>query len=75
VGPQPGPFHEVAELAAAGALVTADSAQELARALELWLGDPAARMRAGSAARATLERHRGATARTIEFLRARGLPV
>jgi 3-deoxy-D-manno-octulosonic-acid transferase len=75
VGPQPGPFHEVAELAAAGALVTADSAPELARALELWLGDPAARMRAGSAARATLERHRGATARTIEFLRARGLPV
>ena len=75
VGPQPGPFHEVEDLAAAGALVTVDSAHELARALDRWLGDPSARATAGSAARATLERHRGATARTIEFLRTRGLAL
>lgn len=75
VGPRTGSFHEVAELARAEALVRAGSSDEIVRALERWLAAPAARETAGRAARETLERHRGATVRTLAFLRARGLPL
>jgi 3-deoxy-D-manno-octulosonic-acid transferase len=75
VGPRPGPFHEVTELERAGAIVRAGSAVELTAAIEGWLADPAARAAAGEAALATLRRHRGATSRTLRFLRARGLPL
>jgi len=47
----------------------------LASLWDRWLSDPVARARAGNAARAFLDRHAGATGRTLDFLRARGLPV
>jgi 3-deoxy-D-manno-octulosonic-acid transferase len=75
VGPRPGRFQEVADLEAAGALVSVGSPEALAGALGRWLDDPAARSAAGRAARETLERHRGATERTLRFFRERGLPV
>jgi 3-deoxy-D-manno-octulosonic-acid transferase len=74
IGPRPGSFHEVGELERAGALVKASSSDEIERVIGAWLADPASRGAAGGAARATLDRHRGATPRTLRFLRSRGLP-
>jgi 3-deoxy-D-manno-octulosonic-acid transferase len=75
VGPNHGCPAEVEALERAGGLVTVATADALARRWGAWLDDPAARQRAGAAARATIESASGATARTLTFFRERGLPV
>lgn len=72
VGPDHGGPHEVGELARAGALAVARTPDELVAAWSRGVDDRGA---GGAAGRAALDRLAGATARTLEFLRARGLPV
>lgn len=75
VGPSHGGPAEVHALERAGGLVTVATADALAGRLGAWLEEPDAGRRAGAAARATIEAARGATGRTLEFFRERGLPV
>jgi len=75
VGPRHGDPFEVEALAEAGALRTARSADELAAAWLAWLDDPAALRSAGAAARRVIEDAGGATRRTLDFFRSRGLPI
>lgn len=75
IGREHGSPHEVVEMERAGGLVPVRGTTELVTLWERWLSDPVDRRRAGDSARAFLERHRGATDRTLNFLRARGLPV
>ena len=53
---------------AEGAARTVSTVDELASAVAGWLGDPEAAAAAGSAGRALVERHAGATARTVDQL-------
>jgi len=57
-------------LARAGAAREVRGAASLARALEAWLGDPAAARRAGAAGRLALGPHRGAAARSAALVLA-----
>jgi 3-deoxy-D-manno-octulosonic-acid transferase len=75
VGPDHGEPAEVDALERAGGLVTVATADALVARWGGWLDDPAARERAGAAARAAIEAARGATERTLAFFRERGLPV
>jgi 3-deoxy-D-manno-octulosonic-acid transferase len=75
VGPDHGGPAEVEALERAGGLVTVATADALAARWGGWLDDPAARERAGAAAREAIESARGATERTLAFFRERGLPV
>jgi hypothetical protein len=75
VGPRHGEPAEVGALERAGGLVAVATADALAARWGAWLDDRAARDRAGAAARAAIEAARGATGRTLEFFRERGLPV
>ena len=75
VGPSHGGPAEVEALERAGGLFTVATADALGRRWGAWLDDPAARQRAGAAARAAIESARGATGRTLAFFRERGLPV
>lgn len=52
----------------AGAAREVADAAALAEALESWLGDEAARAQAGRAARAVVDRHRGATERSLRLI-------
>ena len=61
----------VALLESVGGLRAADTGIALAVALRAWLADPAAAATAGAAARAAVERERGATQRTFDVLAAR----
>lgn len=69
-GPRHANSREASLLVAAGAARTVDDSRSLARALATWLGDRAARADAGTAARAFVERGRGATERTCTMLAA-----
>lgn len=53
---------------AEGAARTASNGDELATVLASWLADPRAADEAGTAARALVQRHAGATARTVDRL-------
>lgn len=75
VGPNHGSPHEVEEMRRAGGLVPVRGTTDLVTLWERWLSDATARDRAGSAARSFLDRQAGATERTLDFLRERGLPV
>lgn len=75
VGPDHGDPAEVGALERAGGLVTVATASALVQCWGAWLDDPAARQRAGAAARAAIESAQGATERTLAFFRERGLPV
>lgn len=75
VGPDHGDPAEVAALEQAGALATVATADALAARWGEWLDDPAEGRRAGSAGRAQIEAARGATGRTLDFFRERGLRV
>jgi 3-deoxy-D-manno-octulosonic-acid transferase len=75
VGPNHGDPAEVDALERAGGLVTVATAEALAERWGTWLDDPAARQRAGAAARTAIESARGATERTLAFFQERGLPV
>lgn len=73
IGPDHGRPHEVVETLAGGGLAVVRSVDELVDVWGRWLdGDGEA---AGRAARRTLERLAGATGRTLELLRTRGLPL
>ncbi len=67
-----GPHHTGSAAAVglldAGGALAVGSAEGLADALERWVRDPDARVRAGDAARAYLMRHRGAARRTGDLL-------
>ncbi|HUP00422.1 MAG TPA: glycosyltransferase N-terminal domain-containing protein [Gemmatimonadota bacterium] len=67
--------HEVQAMRASGGLANVRSTPELMTLWRAWLSDPESRRRSGTAARQFLEDHAGATRRTLDFLRARGLPV
>ncbi|MEK6708945.1 MAG: 3-deoxy-D-manno-octulosonic acid transferase [Nitrospinota bacterium] len=68
-GPHMGNFAEVAEaLAREGGAVRVEGPHALETAFEGWLSDPAARARAGAAARSAVEANQGAAARTADFL-------
>jgi 3-deoxy-D-manno-octulosonic-acid transferase len=56
------------DFVAAGAAKIVHSAQELADAMGAWLADPARARAAGEAGLRLLERHAGATARTVDAL-------
>jgi 3-deoxy-D-manno-octulosonic-acid transferase len=75
VGPDHGDPAEIAALMGAGALATVATADALASRWGAWLDDPAEGRRAGSAGRAQIEADRGATGRTLDFFRERGLHV
>jgi len=75
IGPAHGAPAEVVALERAGGLAVTAGAEALADRWGTWLGDPERGHRAGDAARATLERSRGAAGRTLDFFRLRGLPV
>jgi 3-deoxy-D-manno-octulosonic-acid transferase len=75
VGPDHGDPAEVAALEQAGALATVATADALAARWGEWLDDPAEGRRAGTAGRAEIEAARGATGRTLDFFRERGLRV
>jgi 3-deoxy-D-manno-octulosonic-acid transferase len=69
IGPHTYNFAEASAAAIeAGAAVRVDSAHDLARALSALLGDEQRRDRMGSAGRALMHTHRGATQRTLELL-------
>jgi 3-deoxy-D-manno-octulosonic-acid transferase len=69
VGPHMENFQEIAdEFAAERALVTVSSAEELGREVASLLADPARREALAAAARAIVERNRGALARTVDAL-------
>ena len=69
VGPHMENFQEIAdEFQAEGALSVVLSADELAREVAGLLADPARRAVLGGAARAIVERNRGALARTVDAL-------
>ncbi|HEY3177004.1 MAG TPA: 3-deoxy-D-manno-octulosonic acid transferase [Candidatus Polarisedimenticolia bacterium] len=69
-GPHTENFAPVAEaMSAVGAGFRVRGARELAAALRLLLADSGLRNRAGSAGRALIEAHRGATRRTIDHIR------
>ncbi|MFN2384431.1 MAG: 3-deoxy-D-manno-octulosonic acid transferase [Gemmatimonadota bacterium] len=75
IGPHHGGPHEVEGMLATGGLAVVRTADGLAELWARWLAEPALRARAGAAARAVLDRHRGASGRTLDHLRARGLPI
>jgi 3-deoxy-D-manno-octulosonic-acid transferase len=75
IGRDHGGPAEVFAMQRAGGLATVESADALTARWGEWLGDPDEGRRAGAAARAELERSRGATGRTLAFFRERGLPV
>lgn len=75
IGPRHGSPHEVLAMERNGGLAVVESSAELAAAWGGWLGEPARGREAGRAARATLGDLTGATGRTIDFLRRRGIPV
>jgi 3-deoxy-D-manno-octulosonic-acid transferase len=69
VGPHMENFQEIAdEFGAERALVTVTSAEELGREVTALLADPARREALTGAARAIVERNRGALARTVDAL-------
>jgi len=69
VGPHMENFQEIAdEFQAEGALSVVVSAEELAREVAGLLADPARRAALGGAARAIVDRNRGALARTVDAL-------
>ncbi|HLL76470.1 MAG TPA: 3-deoxy-D-manno-octulosonic acid transferase [Pyrinomonadaceae bacterium] len=61
-------FRELDALVQLPAVADEDAAEELARVMTELLTDDARRRELGSRARAALERSRGATARTVEFI-------
>lgn len=68
-GPHVFNFQEVYdEMVAAGGARIVANAEELANGLGRWLRDPAAARSVGAAGRAEVERHRGATSRTVDAL-------
>ena len=71
IGPHTFNFADAAEQAvAAGAALRVASAAILLEEVQGLLNDPAQRARMGAAGRAFCERHRGATARTMEVIQA-----
>jgi 3-deoxy-D-manno-octulosonic-acid transferase len=64
---------EAEALARNGASAQAPTTESLARAIEWFLIDPAARERAAEAGRRTADELSGATGRTIDFLKERGV--
>jgi 3-deoxy-D-manno-octulosonic-acid transferase len=69
VGPHMENFQEIAdEFQAEGALTIVVSSDELGREVAGLLGDPARRASRGQAARAIVDRNRGALARTVDAL-------
>jgi len=69
VGPHMENFQEIADEFAAGrALLTVASAEELGREVAALFADPGRRAALGGAARAILDRNRGALARTVDAL-------
>jgi 3-deoxy-D-manno-octulosonic-acid transferase len=71
VGPHMHNFQEIADtFTAEGALVRVASEAELTRAVLDLVGDAARRERVGQAARALIDRHRGAVERTVDALAA-----
>ena len=69
VGPHMENFQEIAdEFGAEGALLTVSSAEELGREVTALLADPARREALAGAARAIVDRNRGALARTVDAL-------
>ena len=69
VGPHMENFQEIAdEFQAEGALIVVLSSDELGREVAGLLGDPARRASLGQAARAIIDRNRGALARTVAAL-------
>ncbi len=69
VGPHMENFQEIAdELLAEGALVQVDGPRALAEAARRLLANPGERERIGAAARAVVERNRGAVAATVDAL-------
>ena len=75
IGVDHGNPFEVAAMESAGGLASVRSARDLVTLWGSWLPDPASRQRAGAAARSFLDKHAGATRRTLGFLRERGFPV
>jgi len=68
-GPHMQNFAEVAEaLVRQGGAIQVEGPFALEMAFETWLSDPAARARAGGAARDVVEANQGAAARTADFL-------
>ncbi len=66
-GPNLFNFSEVyAEMITSGGVLVGVGVDDLARVLEDWIADPAARRRVGEAARATVEANRGAAERTVD---------
>jgi 3-deoxy-D-manno-octulosonic-acid transferase len=71
VGPHTGNFAEITQLLAANqALVVVDDSDGLRACVLDWLSDSNERDRVGRNGRAAVLRHRGATERTVEALRA-----
>lgn len=68
IGPRHGNAREAAALLHRGAARAVRTSDELAAALDAWLTDPAARRRAGDAARTYLDAHRGAADRIAAWL-------
>lgn len=69
VGPHTENFHEaVTELAASGACVMVEDAEQLFARLRAWLDDPRAAYEAGDAGRGVILRNRGATGRIVAKL-------
>jgi 3-deoxy-D-manno-octulosonic-acid transferase len=69
IGPHTFNFAEASAAAiTAGAALRVDTAQDLARELTALSGDAQRRERMGSAGRELMQRHRGATQRTLELL-------
>jgi len=69
VGPHMENFQEIAdEFQAEGALVVVNSAEELGREVAGLIADPVRRSALGGAARALVDRNRGALARTVDAL-------
>ncbi len=74
-GPGMESFAEAAAiLSEAGASRVVRNGDELAEALGRWLGDPDGARRAGAGGPRAVAPHRGAAARVVRELRARGLP-
>lgn len=67
-GPASADQPDAVALASAGALTRVSSADAVFTALASWLAEPAARARAGDAARAVVAQHRGATARSVALI-------
>ncbi|HEX2778288.1 MAG TPA: glycosyltransferase N-terminal domain-containing protein, partial [Gemmatimonadaceae bacterium] len=67
-GPRHANSREASLLISAGAACEASDADQLRAALAGWIGDLSARRSAGLAARALVENHRGATARSVALI-------